>query len=111
MLFDEFCGGEADVWGDGDDMTPAAGRPFSRHTGDVDRLAGGDKNVRFDAESPLARDWGVVGFQRRRMVAIRRRADERFGRANQNDERTRKEIDPPLAIGSHRSCSLTSNSE
>jgi hypothetical protein len=42
---DEFCGGEADVWGDGDDMTPAAGPPFSRHTKTAGGLLGGSKDV------------------------------------------------------------------
>lgn len=31
-LWEGFCGGEADVCGEGDDMSRAAGSPFSRHT-------------------------------------------------------------------------------
>jgi hypothetical protein len=46
----------------------------------------------------------------RPLAAIRRGADGRKTRANQNDEEGQGTVYAPLAIGSHRSCSLTSNS-
>jgi len=77
------------------DMAQAAGRPFYRYAGKVIRH----------------RDEVGARLSHVQTAAIRRRADvHAFGAGKSDGKGRRGEVDAPLAIGSHRSCSLTSNS-
>jgi hypothetical protein len=95
------CGGEELDCGDADDMARLQGGRLLVHRLGTEVIRRAD-----EADARLA-------GMRASSEAVSGQADDlqtgARARTNQRAE-GRREIDPPLAIGSHRSCSLTSNS-